>query len=214
MKRDRELMLYKLIAGIDVTTQNKVSIKKLVGVGKDYLEVIKKAADSSFDLVVKVASSGGGLTAKLFGSIDIKLLHYCACLVMILKPSRRKSWDVLMAAVDPRADSSESSLLNSSLLNLTTSISETESAHVHVVHVLEKPVREAKYTAINELKQLESSLKADVKRKMSRLVENCAHISMQEHLLKGSPRSAITNFVKKHEVDLLVMGSVASPNYS
>jgi len=61
----------------------------------------------------------------------------------------------------------------------------------------------------SSFKVLERSLKEDATRKMNRLVQDYVHVPLAEHLIKGQPHTAIPRFIEDHDVDLVVMGSVA-----
>ena len=105
--------------------------------GKSYVEVIKAASDGNFDLVVKSVSTPNMLKG-IFGSDDIRVLHFCPTPVMVLRPSRKKHWRSILVAVDPSAENSKEAKLNGALLALGASTTRLEDADLHVLHVQER----------------------------------------------------------------------------
>ncbi|MDA0979282.1 MAG: universal stress protein, partial [Proteobacteria bacterium] len=102
LTRDRGLELDQLIADIGPLKGRKLSVRRQVAVGKDTVAVTQAVVDGKFDLLVKSVRSVSPL-GGLFGDIDTRLLHFCPCPVMILKPQRRKAWRSVLVAVDPHA---------------------------------------------------------------------------------------------------------------
>ena len=89
------------------------------------------------------------------------------------------------------------------------SISEADGAELHLLYVLEHPLEDEKSTHKDAYKDLEQSLKSEAERRLGKLVENISHLKVADHVLKGKPHLAIAKFVAKHDIDMLVMGSVA-----
>ena len=206
---DRGIELDGLIASIKAEKANRVSIKKLVVPGKDYVEVIRQAIRGKTDLIIKSVNSKAAIRKALFGNTDIRLMHFSPCPVMVLKPSRRRSMKSVAVAVDPTMESVEVANLNGRLLETGVSVSEAEGAELHLLHVLEHPLEDEKSTHKDAYKNLEKSLKADAERRLEKLAEDISHLKVVDHVLKGKPHSVIAKFVTKNDIDLLVMGSVA-----
>ncbi|MDA0273256.1 MAG: universal stress protein [Proteobacteria bacterium] len=206
---ERGIELDGLIAGIKADKANRVSVKKLVVPGKDYLEVIRQATSGKTDLIIKSVNSKTAISNALFGNTDIRLMHFSPCPVMVLKPSRRGSMKSVAVAVDPTMESVEVANLNSRLLETGVYVSEAEGGELHLLHVLEHPLEEEKSANKDAYKNLEKSLKADLERRLEKLAEDISSLNVVDHVLKGKPDSAIAKFVAKNDIDLLVMGSVA-----
>lgn len=207
--RDCGLELDSLIARITDVPDRKVKVRKVVETGKGYIEVISRAVRDDFDLVVKSASPHNAIHDAVFGSNDLRLMHHSPKPVLILKPLRRKRWRAVLVAVDPMAESREALQLNSDLLEAGYVISRGEDAELHAVHVLESLPRLPKGKLRHEYQVMERSFKEDAEKRLAQMVEKQDAVSIQEHLLKGTPHKAIAGFVEQHDVDLLVMGSVA-----
>ncbi len=207
--RDSGLELDRLIARITTTPDRKVKVRKIVGTGKNYIEVISRSMRDNFDLIVKSVNPQNAIRDAVFGSTDIRLMHYSPKPVLILKPLRRKRWRSVLVAVDPMAESKEALQLNADLLEAGYLFSHGEEAELHAAHVLETLPKAPKSKLQREYKAMERSFKEDAERRLSQLVDEQDAVTVTEHILKGTPHKAIAGFIERRDVDLLVMGSVA-----
>ena len=142
----------------------------------------------------------------IFGSDDIRLLHFSPTPVMVLRPSRKKHWRSILVAVDPSAENSKEAKLNGALLALGVSTTRLEDADLHVLHVQE---RSSAGGDSPELDALITASREKANASMESLVLRYQDLPLEIHLAKGKPHTAISRFVKNNDVDLLVMGSVA-----
>lgn len=209
--RERLVVLDKLITGLPGKLSRKRSIKKLVVPGKDYVEVIKMVSTYKYDLLVKPLNPRSALLAPFFGDNDIRLLHRCPCPVLVLKPTRRKKFRKVLAAVDPVSENKVALQLNNAIMDAAISIAELSSAELNVLHIWDLPIARHAHARVNkqEIDALHRSLKEDSERKLANLIEDYQHVPMHEHLLRGNPARILSQFVEDHEIDLLVMGTVA-----
>ncbi len=211
LMRDRGLALDKLISTLPAHRSKAVTVKKLVVTGKGYLEIIKLVVSEKFDLVIKAVNARSAITAALFGDNDIRLLHFCPCPVLILKPGRRKKLRNILAAVDPATEGKAGADLNAAILGTAMSVAEVEMADLHVLHVWELPFEDFTESKMGKstLKLLSQSLKADAEKKLSELVGGYTQVPLYESLRKGKPHKVIPKFVGENDIDLLLMGTVA-----
>ena len=87
---------------------------------------------NDYDLVIKPARGYSRLSAMLFGSTDLHLLRKCPCPVWIDRPTQARTYQRVLAAVDPFDD--ESGNLQRLILDLATSLAAREQAEIEVVH--------------------------------------------------------------------------------
>jgi len=101
--------------------------------GKAFNEIIRTVLDKKHDLVMKVQKGSVGPMQKVFGSTDLKLIRKCPCPVWIIKPTTRKRYSRILAAVDLDLFNPESP--DRLIMDLATSLAETEKkCELHVVH--------------------------------------------------------------------------------
>lgn len=103
-----------------------------VATGTPFIEVVHAVQRNGHDLVMKVAQHNTGLASTLFGSNDMHLLRKCPCPVWIDRQTETRTYQRVLAAVDPFDD--ESGDLQRLILDLATSLAERERASLEVVH--------------------------------------------------------------------------------
>ncbi len=150
----------------------------------------------------------------IFGTTDARLLHAAACPVMILKPKRRQTLRNVLLAVDPLVSTEQETGLNAALLGMAASIAEVESANLYLLHVLENPLSGQKGKHKAEFVDMEKRLQADAERKLQDLTGSFKGLEPSVTLRSGRPPAVIAKFVEKHDVDMLVMGSVGRSGLS
>lgn len=194
--------------GLDVTTRQLT--------GTPFLEIIKEVIRGRHDLVIKPAEGRGGLSRMLFGTTDLHLLRKCPCPVWIIKPSKRKQYARILAAVDPDPAEPANAKLNRLILDLATSLARREDSEVHIVHAWTMPYESTlrsgrAHLPKADIDQLVRATGNTHKEWMNQLLGHydLRDIPAEVHLLKGSPGDVIPRMAHEKSVELIVMGTVA-----
>ena len=181
-------------------------------VGEPFMEIIRDVIKNRRDLVVISAEGKEGLREQLFGSTSTFLLRKCPAPVLVLKPSRQRRFQKILAAIDPEVTGDAHDTLNHTILELAASMAERESAELHVVHAWTFPgesVLRAQGTMFAKEVDRLIFQGAD---KRAQLVANLLAANSvqghQTHLLKGDAYTVVSKLVSKLGIDLLVMGTV------
>ena len=204
--------------------QIEINIRILSGTA--FLEIIREVLRNEYDLVIKTPETQDWLD-PLFGSDDMHLLRKCPCPVWLIKPSAAKSYRRILAAVDideiyPEDEQKPRCVLNHQILEMASSLSLSNFAELHIVHVwdaigesalggpfVNAPEQEI-VAYIEKIKQLHAAsldaLITDVTSKLG--VDALDYLKPQKHLIKGWARKEIPVFAKSIEADLIVMGTV------
>ena len=111
---------------------SRVTTKVLVGT--PFLEVIREVLKNKHDLVMKTARGGNRLKEMLFGSTAMHLMRKCPCPVWVIKPTHRRKYTRIMAAVAPDLIDKKRDNLNVKIMELATSLAQMENSELHVVH--------------------------------------------------------------------------------
>ncbi|MCK7506616.1 MAG: universal stress protein [Desulfobacterales bacterium] len=114
---------------------SRVTTKVLVGT--PFLEVIREVLKNKHDLVMKTARGGNRLKEMLFGSTAMHLMRKCPCPVWVIKPTHRRKYTRIMAAVAPDPIDKKRDNLNVKIMELATSLAQMENSELHVVHAWE-----------------------------------------------------------------------------
>ncbi|MBT8438598.1 MAG: universal stress protein, partial [Gammaproteobacteria bacterium] len=162
------------------------------------------------------AEGRGGLSGVLFGSVDLHLLRKCPCPVWIIKPSKRKHFARILAAVDPDPSEPANAGLNKQILELASSLAVREHSELHILHTwyftYESSLRSGRYKISQA--EVDRMVRDTRKRHKLRLDDLLAQHDFQDvavkvHLLKGNPGDLIPVTAQKKRVELIVMGTVA-----
>lgn len=189
-----------------------LSIRTEVRFGNPFMEIIRTVLRAGHDLIIKTARPPRGTAEQLFGSSDLHLLRKCPCPVWIDKPTKKESYERIMAAVDASDDNLLE--LNRLILDLATSLAAIEKSEVHVLHAWRLPGESLlRYGRANLPKQQVDEL-ADLthnehRRKLDFLLEPYdLSTNAQVHLVQGWPAEVIARCAADQNINLLVMGTI------
>jgi nucleotide-binding universal stress UspA family protein len=183
--------------------------------GTPFLEIIREVLRRGHDLVIMTAEGKGGLKNRLFGSTSLHLMRKCPCPVWVVKPARRKRYGRILAAVDPDPSDEVETSLNTTSMELATSLANLEESELHVVHAwslwehhsLQRNAR----IPPEQLAQLADEIIAMRERKLEELVEGYRIkdlMRLRVHFIVGEAGEVIPTLAAKKRVDLIVMGTV------
>jgi len=206
--------------------REKLEINTSILTGTPFLEIIREALRNEHDLVIKTPETQDWLD-QLFGSDDMHLLRKCPCPVWLTKPGSPKTYRRILAAVDideiyPEEEQQPRNELNHQVLEIASSLSLSNFAQLHIVHVWESisestlrspfvnTSKEEVAAYMNKVRRLhETSLDALIDDVTSNLgADALDYLKPQKHLIKGWARKEIPAFAKSIEADLVVMGTV------
>jgi len=190
---------------------SRITTPILVGVPS--MEIIRDVIANNRDLLIMTAEGQDGLKERLFGSTSRHLLRQCPCPVWIMKPTRRKRFLRIMAAVDPDPENKARDSLNATILQLASSLAATDNSELHVVHawtlfgehLMRRPGVGMAESEIRRYARLEAEKR---RRALEALLAKLIGGTAEVHLIKGNAGSVIPQMATIKKVDLLVMGTV------
>ncbi|MBW2287259.1 MAG: universal stress protein [Deltaproteobacteria bacterium] len=210
--KERKERLEALVAPL---VDDGVRAAAAVLVGTPFLEIIREVMRKKHDLVILTAEGRGGVKERLFGSTSLHLLRKCPCPVWVMKPTRSRRYNRILAAVDPHPSDPERTALNVKILDLATSLARLEKSLLHVVHVWRFPgetMHRSGRTRIpkRELEAMLAEARDHTQKNLDELVAGCRleDLKHRVHLLKGEPRVLIPELVQEERINLIVMGTV------
>ena len=218
--RDTLLMeLENLVAN----ARKKIQINVKVLTGKPLLQLIREVLRNNMDLVIKTAEDGG-IAERFFGSTDLHLLRKCPCPVLLMKSNRQGPFKRILGAVDfePFVNDQTEYTLNRQILELSTSLALSEVCDLHIIHVWqaygESNLRSGfSHQSENEVDDYVDKIRAEHKSGLDKLIaefsgksgeEAIGYLKPKLHLIKGVAKFVILDVVTKHQIDLVVMGTV------
>jgi universal stress protein E len=196
--------------GVDVTTAALS--------GHTSVEIIREVLRNHHDLVVRLTKGPLSPREGFFGITSRRLLHQCPCPLWLVKPHTAPRFDHVLVAVDSAPHHEAQPELSGELVELAKSICQVEGGKLDVVHAWEMYAASVLHLKMDEeqIAQLEKDVRATVEQSLDKLL-SVHGMSIRDdnvHLVKGDPIHAIVNFLDTHEVDLLIMGTVARSGIS
>ena len=197
--RDVEGVLTKLTSLADAAG---VKASREVRFGKSWLELIRHALRNEHDLVVAGTRNQGALQGFFMGSTGIKLLRKCPCPVWITQPQAEPGIESILVAHDLQP-------VGDLAMELGCSMAELQGAQLHVLHSLDFPELDNVFPA-SVPPEKSSELRTTAEHHInSQLAKYEFAKPPQVHIVTDSPDFAILEHIDKHDVELLVMGTVA-----
>ncbi len=182
-----------------------------VKIGKSWVEIIRQVLREEHDLVIAGTRQRRDVEQLVLGTTGLKLLRKCPCPVWVTKPLKRDHFSSILVATDfsPAADVS---------LELGISMAQLQGAELHVLHVLE-------FGRDDHLKLIQHSEKDSIDYRervradaIGRLEQCVAAADLPQephsHLLVGNADEVILRQLDKHDVDLLVLATLARTGIS
>ena len=182
--------------------------------GTPFLEIIREVLRNNHDLVMLSPRKKTKVKMILFGSRTMHLIRKCPCPVWAIKPTKRKKYARILAAVDPLPFDDERNALNIKIMEMATSLAESEESELHVVHCwtpfLEARPRGGSGLTINEVDKLVRDIRRTHKMRFDKFLGrfNLNALPHKVHLLKGDPATLIVDLARKKRIELVVMGTV------
>ncbi len=188
--------------------------------GTEFIEIIREVLRNKHDLVMKTAKGKGGLKDVLFGSTAMHLMRKCPCPVWVIKPTHRKKYARIMAAVNLDPSDEVKTSLNTKIMELATSLARFEGSELHIVHTWTL-YSELTLAASEEVSKRELARHLNETRKMHKgwlneLIEKYASETPKDriHLMKGDAEILIPVLAKRKRIELIVMGTVCRTGIS
>ena len=181
--------------------------------GSPIRALMREVVRGGHDLLVVSAAPSG--TVPCIGASAARLLRECPCPVLLLHPTRPRRRPRVLVSVDAGpwvADGADA--LTAKLFACARWFAEAHGGEVHVLHAWtpfgERLLRGGGL-ADAEVQQFVASMHEqtyqDLERAIAPFREHVAPGGV--HLVQGDPKRVIADFATSHQVDLLVVGTVA-----
>ncbi len=188
---------------------------ELLANDKPTIRIIQYAIEHDHDLLIKEAEPREG--AGGFKAIDMELLRKCPCPVWLCRPIKHSREHIQVAvAIDPEAEEQSAIQLSEQLLKTSGTLADSCSGELHIVscwdYALESELRNNVFIKIpkEEIQEKVDHAKNRHRSELDALIEQSGIAGNQAvHHLRGKPEEQIPAFVNNHNIDILVMGTVA-----
>ena len=203
---DRHRMMERLERWSDSTDGVDIDVDVLAG--NPALAILGEVLSEGYDLVVVTTDEDREDRATIK-----RLLRKCPCPVWVIRPSRAPVQRILVA-VDPEPAEAE---LNDTLLYLAAGMHDLYGGELHLVHAWElfgeATMSDPTFPSVarDRVDELLENERAGRSRALDDLVagSGVSDRPWRIHLVKGPATVVVPAFVEKHQVNLLVMGTLA-----
>jgi nucleotide-binding universal stress UspA family protein len=189
--------------------------------GKPFAELIRTVLKQNCDLVVKMASGGGGIRERLLGSTALHLMRKCPCPVLVVRPKRRLQFARILVPIDIRPEDDFANTVNPKLMEIALSLAKLEDSELHLFHAWEPyggTLLTSGRTRIPK-DMVKEYLKSTEKAHRERFEEFLSRYSFDQlkhriHFVRGEARTLIPQLVSRHRMNLVVMGTITNLGFA
>ena len=182
---------------------------KLVS-GEGWIEIIREVEQSGHDVVIVGTRNVGALRRLLFGSTAMRLLHNCPCPVWVTPPELRPFPHNILVT-------SDFSPVSEITVKLGLTIGQLSGATVHVLHAVDYLIDRLWSVGLmyTNMDLYHAHVKAEAHQRLTdqlaRVARGQPAATVELHIVEGGSiaDTAIIEFIEHHQVDLLLMGTMA-----
>ena len=214
----RRDQLRQQLGKYDSPIARNADIKVLDGV--PFVEIIREAVSCGAEMIIKVSDREGASRSRNFGSTDMHLIRKSPVPVWTVNAAHKDTARRVLVAVDPLSMDEAAKTLNRETLTRGAELAEATNAKLLVLSawdlVGEQSMRNSPFLKIDDAR-IDSLLEETESRARSAqmLLANWFQRELpwadipRWHVIKGPARQVIPEFVESHDIELVVMGSVA-----
>lgn len=181
--------------------------------GRPATALVEEVRRHRYDLLIRSHVRDLSEQPRQFGSVDMELLRHCPCPVWLIGPSPTDRPQRMLAAVHTATDDEGEVALNRQILELALYLRELEHAELTVLEAWSLFGEELLRPRLSEadLARELGGLQADVERSLRGLVDSfgAASAGATVAAVKGRAEKVIPEYVRTHDIDVVVMGTVA-----
>ena len=161
-----------------------------------------------------VTDGGRGYRKLFFGSDTLHLLRKCPCPVWVTKQEPQSSYDHILAAIGPLSEDDKENSLNTSIMDLATSIARQNEGILHVVHSWEVTGDDSLTLRSEITAEIENNILTKHKATFQNSLDHfLGHYDLSEiaheiHLKRGAPEFLVPEVQDTSDINLIVMGAI------
>ncbi len=177
--------------------------------------IVRKAADSGADLVIKDTHYHSALQRSIFSNTDWSLIRACAATLWLVKPRAPGEHPCFVAAVDPLHERDKPASLDRRILATATDLATALSGEVHVFHAFDVSAALAISTdsmtmpialPINDFAEAMRVEHADA---VAALCKTHGIPRERTHVHQGGTRELLMALTEQLRADAVVMGAIS-----
>jgi len=181
--------------------------------GRPAAAIVKFVLKARVDLVVRSHARDLSVKRPGFGSVDMQLLRKCPCPVWLVGVAERARPKRILAAIHPDRDDPVEQALNHRIVEAARLIADLEKGSFTVLTAW-SPYGESvlrSHMSPQELRAFVKAAKASARAAFDELLADSGPLGRRGtvEIVKGQASTVIPAYAKRHDIDLVVMGTVA-----
>ncbi len=189
--------------------QRGISAQSKLTFDKDWMAIVRQVLRDQHDLVIIGTRDRGATQRVLFGSTAMNLLRNCPCPVWVTKPDPiPEDLNILVC--------SDLSPVSRTALDIVISGGQFLDAKVHLLHAVDYPFdRPLQRTGMAPAdvdayrRKIRGAAEEELNHQLVGTDYRTMTFGVMVHVVDGPAELAIVRAIEEHEIDLLVMGTVA-----
>jgi universal stress protein E len=177
--------------------------------------IVRRAAESHADIVVKDTHYHSALKRSLFTNTDWGLIRNCPAKLLLVKPHAAAAKPRVVAAIDPMHDRDAAATLDKRILETASSLSSALGGELHVLHAFDiTPVLAASTEAMMmpmalPITEITDEMSAEHTAAVHALTDAMKLPRERVHIPQGGARDQLVSMADRLPADLVVMGAVS-----
>ncbi len=198
---------HRLAELVTKAREQGVEAESHVSFGKSWVELIRQVLRKGHDLLLVGTRHASATKGFLLGSTGIKLLRKCPCAVWVTQPLEDQLFDSVLVAHDLRP-------VGDLAMELGCSMAQLQQAQLHVLHAAEYPELDYMFPASVSAEKKDEYCREAEEHIQAQLASANLSQPAQLHLATEPPDVAIMNCAERHNIDLIIMGTVGRTGIS
>jgi universal stress protein E len=180
-----------------------------------YEGIVRHAAETGSDIVVKDTHHHSAVTRALLTNTDWNLIRTCPMPLWLVKPQGLAETPVFVAAIDPMHQHDKPAALDDEILHVGKAISRQVQGELHAFHSYDPRIAVATATANAYIPvslpfdEIEQQMHEDHQKRFSEITEFHKLDADRSHLVAGLTHEELPLIAEKLKADVVVMGAVA-----
>jgi universal stress protein E len=180
-----------------------------------YEGIVRHAAESGSDIVVKDTHHHSAVTRALLTNTDWNLIRTCPMPLWLVKPQGLAEVPVFVAAIDPMHQHDKPAALDDEILHVGKAITRQVQGELHAFHSYDPRIAVATATANAYIPvslpfdEIEQQMHEDHQKRFSEITEFHKLDADKSHLVAGLTHEELPLIADKLKADVVVMGAVA-----
>jgi universal stress protein E len=177
--------------------------------------IVKKAAESGADIVVKDTHYHHALKRSVFSNTDWNLIRTCPKPLLLVKPKPTSDEPKVVAAVDPLHEHDKPAELDNTIVDHARRLADATGGQLHMFHafdvapLLAVPSDSMSIPSSGYVSEVVEAAERQHRDAVEKLAAKHAIDGAHVHLLQGETRELLVELTERIDANFVVMGAIS-----